>query len=287
LVFLFDGDTTHEQRLAKMMELLRPNVLGSEERKLERLAMIEKYADKLVDALDDIYAAATVRADAHYDSLAGMTRSIAGRTAFENEPIEGLYKSSAHEMFDRVVDEFGRTGDPKLFTDAIDKLASSSVRSFEALLAQGKARRIDGGVEIERRTVDGIDYAVRALSDGKRKLHLEIPLAGAAAEGFSLSTLPGAPRLSRADVEALRYRFTTDAWKTDQEVQAVLGADDKGAPVLTLDIPVLKGTAGRLEGLFHVEAAGGFWIKDGTTNFRGYTFAVPDQREADEIQLSL
>ncbi|MCC7075248.1 MAG: hypothetical protein IT383_28305 [Deltaproteobacteria bacterium] len=277
---LLAGEATHEARVAQVLELLRPNVLGSEKRKQEQLAKVTQLAHELVDVLDAVYAFAASKAEGHYDSLEAMRRSIAARAAFENEPIEALYKAPAHEMFDHVVDEFGKTGDAKLLTEAIDKLAASSVRSFEALLELGGKRRIPGGIEIERRTIDGIDHSVRAFDDGKRRLHLSIPLQGDEAAGFTLSTLPGAPQLSKADVEALRYRFTVDGWQTTQEVQARLEPDERGHLALSFDIPAIKGAAGRLEGVFHVETNSGLWIKDGASNFRGYTFAVPDKIEA-------
>lgn len=283
----FQGTANRDERVAKVMELLKPSLLGSPKLVEEQRTRVEQLAGRLVDALDAVFAAAATRATDHYDSLGAMQRSIAQRAAFENEPIETLYKAPAHEMFDRVVDEFGRGGDPKVFTEAIDKLAASSVRNFEALLTCGGQRAIKGGIEIERRTIDGIEHSVRALDDGKRRLHLEIPLVGDARTGFVLSTLPGAPRLSQAQVEAMRYRFTTDGWKNEGEVQAVIGKNDQGMPVLGFDVPVLKGAAGRLEGVFHVEAEGDFWLKDGVSNFRGYTFAVPDQREAAELAAGL
>ena len=283
----FQGTGNRDERVAKMMELLKPSLLGSPKLQEEQRARVELLAERLVDSLDAVFAAAATRTTDHYDSLAGMHRSIKERAAFENEPIEALYKAPAHEMFDRVVDEFGRSGDARLLTEAIDKLAASSVRSFEALLQSGGQRAIQGGIEIERRTIDGIQHSVRAFDDGKRRLHLEIPLRGDAKTGFVLSTLPGAPRLSPTQLEAMRYRFTTDGWKNEAEVQAMLGKNDQGAPVLSFDVPVLKSAAGRLEGLFHVEADGDFWLKDGASNFRGYTFAVPDQREAAELSAGL
>ncbi|MBI1946581.1 MAG: hypothetical protein HYS27_12845 [Deltaproteobacteria bacterium] len=284
---LLEGEAPREARVAKVLELLRPNVLGSTQKKEQTLAKVQQLAVELVDALDAVYAAAAAKLDGHYDSKEAMQRSIAQRAAFENEPIEALYKAPAHELFDRVVDEFGRTGDAKLLTEAIDKLAASSVRSFEALLELGGKGAIEGGIEIERRTIDGIDHAVRAFDDGKRRVHLSMPLTGDEASGFVLATLPGAPRLSKADVEAMRYRFTVDGWQTTQEVQARLGVDEHGRPAITFDIPVIKGAAGRLEGVFHVEAGQGFWIKDGASNFRGYTFAVPDKQEAAALAKGL
>lgn len=284
---LLEGAVDHDARVAKVLELFRPNVLGSDKRKQEVLGKVRQLAAELVDALDAVYAFAATKVEGTYDSLDAMRRSIAARAAFENEPIEALYKAPAHEMFDRVVDEFGRTGDAKLLTEAIDKLAASSVRSFEALLELGGKRRIPGGIEIERRTIDGIDHSVRAFDDGKRRLHLAIPLQGDAASGFTLSTLPGAPRLSKDDVAALRYRFTVDGWQTTQEVQARLEVDERGRPAVAFDVPVVKGAAGRLEGVFHVETNAGLWIKDGSSNFRGYTFAVPDKLEAAALAQGL
>ncbi len=80
----------------------------------------------------------------------------------------------------------------------------------------------------------------------------------------------------------LRYRFTTDAWQTTQEAPAELVRDERGARV-QFAIPVSRSDVGQLEGLFTSTVGSESWIKDGASNFRGYAFAVPDQRELQEL----
>jgi hypothetical protein len=102
-----------------------------------------------------------------------------------------------------------------------------------------------------------------------------------------LTTLPGAPTLSEAQAQALRYRFTTDGWATTQEAPARLATDEDGRRVLRFEIPMLPSEVGRLEGVFHASAGGEAWLKDGASNFRGYTFAVPDAHELQRIRDNL
>jgi len=47
---------------------------------------------------------------------------------------------------------------------------------------------------------------------------------------------------------------------------------------LVFEVPSFSSQAAVLEGLFHVEH-GDFWLKDRTSNFEGYVFAVPDEGE--------
>ena len=65
-----------------------------------------------------------------------------------------------------------------------------------------------------------------------------------------------------------------------QEAKAKVTTGTDGKPVIAFDIPALSSDAGQLEGLFHCTARGDFWWRDGSSNFRGYTFAVPDKHEA-------
>lgn len=246
--------------------------------------------DELVDKFAPLYhevmqAALTHGADA-YDDLDAMKRAVTQRAAFENVPMDQLYRKSLHDMLVGKIGEYQATGDADLFREAVDKTIAASVRNVDALIGQGTASRLnDGGVELGARTIDGIGYSVRAWDSGRRRLHLEVPVTPEG-DGFRLPTLPGAPHLSHRQVENLSYLFTTDGWKTNQQVEARLGSNEDGAPVLTFDIPKLRSDVGQLEGLFYCEA-GGFWLKDGASNFRGYSFAVPDNVELEAIEARL
>jgi hypothetical protein len=214
-----------------------------------------------------------------------MQRSVTSRAGFENAPIDKLYRSRLNQSLTEAIAAYEGSGDPAAFTEAADKAIAESLRNVDRLLEQGQARRLDGGlIESGRRAVDGVTYATRGWEgSGKRRLHVSIPLTSDGGDGFNLNTLPGQPHLSRPQAEALRYRFTTDGWKSHGEAPARIEPDERGQLLLSFDIPALASDAGRLEGLFHCTHDGDFWLKDGCSNFRGYTYAVPDQAELSQI----
>ncbi len=154
------------------------------------------------------------------------------------------------------------------------------------MLGAGRQRRIEGGAELNLRAVDGVEYGVKATVDGKRRLLVGLPVQALPDGRLRLQSMPGAPELSAHQVDALRYRFTTDNWATYKEATATVvdGAHtDDGTPQLRFEIPVLKSDVGLVEGLFHAGADQDLWIKDGSSNFRGYAYAVPDQRELQQL----
>jgi hypothetical protein len=275
---LFDGRTLTKDLV---VELLRPNLVGSDRARRDLQRQVDDLADRFVAAWPALMDAARARAADHYDSAAAMDLSVRRRAAFENRPLDRLYKASLHDAFDHVIDEYDRTKDPRLFKEAVDQAASASLRSVEALLGAGRQRPVDGGLELNVRAIDGVEYCVRALQTGRRRLVASVPVERDG-DGWRLPTLPGAPRLGDEQVAGMRYRFTTDAWQTTQEAQAELVRDERGARV-QFAIPVSRSDVGQLEGLFHSTVGTESWIKDGASNFRGYAFAVPDQRELQEL----
>ena len=88
-----------------------------------------------------------------------------------------------------------------------------------------------GGIEMEIRIIDGVRYAVRARNDESqtRRLHVSIP---ARLEGDQYRhSVPNLPDLTRRQMGLLRYRFTTDGWKTSSEARARLAHDEENRPV--------------------------------------------------------
>jgi hypothetical protein len=237
-----------------------------------------------------------------YDDIHAMKRSIINRVNFENRPIDGLERAALRHKLNLAIDDFRRdaawapVGSPARIDpirEAVDKTVAASVRSVEGLLRQGRRRALaDGGFEVEARTIDGIDHSVRCWPTGKRRLHLSIPLRSEGQDGYALPSLrvegeDRGPHLHTDQLDALSFRFSTDGWNNVQEVKATLGSDDAGAPRLEFDIPVLSSDVGTLEGLFHCTGRGDFWWHDGTSNFRGYTYAVPDRQELAELAKAL
>lgn len=134
-----------------------------------------------------------------------MRRSIVHRATFENEPMDQLYRAHYRDTFNRAVDTWRVTHNPRILTEAIDKVASVSVRNAEQLLAQGGVRRLPDSVELGIREVDGVHYSVVAGDGGTRRLRVQLRVSGNDVDGYCLEDMPGRPRLSREgiDIDAL------------------------------------------------------------------------------------
>jgi hypothetical protein len=74
----------------------------------------------------------------------------------------------------------------------------------------------------------------------------------------------------------LRYRFTTDGWKTSSEARARMAHDEENRPSIEFDDLSKLPIVGRLEGYFCVA---GRRSRGAQTKLRGYTFAIPDKHE--------
>ena len=218
-------------------------------------------------------------AEEYYGDLKSMRASIETRAAFENEPTD-LYRVKLYKGFGKALAIYQATGHAELFREAIDQRVSAAVRQVDRLLAQGRRRRLpDGGYELEMRTMDGIHYSVRAWNDATqtRRLHLSLPVERDG-KGY-LTALPESTRLTSRQIQALRYRFSLDGWRNEAEVGARLEEDAQDGLIISFaEIPILP-SVGRLEGEFSIGAGRHLCLKDGTSIFRGYTFAVPDKQE--------
>ncbi|MDP2340755.1 MAG: hypothetical protein Q8O67_07350 [Deltaproteobacteria bacterium] len=268
---------------ALVKELLRPQLIGSERKKGETTRALDRLIDRFITTYPAVMAAATTKAADHYDSVEAMQRSIGKRAAFENRPLDQLYKSQLDASLVGAIDAYERTGDARLFKEVVDQASSASLRSVEGLLGAGRQKKIEGGAELNGRAIDGVEYGVKATTDGKRRLLVGLPVQQLQDGRVRLATMPGAPELTSDQATALRYRFSTDNWQTYKEITPTLHVDDDGLPQLRFEIPVLKSDVGMIEGLFHAAAGQDLWIKDGASNFRGYAFAVPDQRELGQL----
>ena len=265
---------------ATIRALLRPVIDTNPHHARTVLDAVGALSKQLGAAYHEVMTAAASRGADEYDDAFAMRRSITARAAFENKPLDALYKAELHHTLIERIDEFAGRGDSAIFREAIDKTVASSLRSVDALIGQGAARRIEDGLELEMRTIDGIDYSVRASSGGRRRLHVGLN-ARRDGDAFVLDDLPGHPRLSKAQLDHLVFRFTTDGWRSTEQVEA-----RRDGERVTFDIPVLGGDAGQLEGVFFAES-GRFWLKDGASNFRGYSFAIPDGRELERLMDAL
>jgi hypothetical protein len=273
--------------------------------RIRELLMVQGWntapVDGLVGELNHLYSRIMIGslqryANVFYEGDAAMKRSIIARAQFENAPMTLLERSALGARLDGAIREFRESWgqDDKLMLETgsvrevVDKLVAASVRSVDRLLRQGTMQPLSHhGLELERRTIDGIDYAVRAWPDGRRRLHLSMPVVGDEKRGYAFPTLRvngiESPHVTPAQLKALTYKFTRDDWESWLEVKAELTTDEAGRTSVHFDIPAAPSEVGLLEGLFHCTAGGDFYWHDGMSNFRGYTFAVPDRHDLEVL----
>ncbi len=220
----------------------------------------------------------------HYVDETEMRASIENRAAFENQPMARIYRTEYFKMFVEAPSKYKEHLDTDIFRELIDKRVAASLRNIEALLIQGESSILpDGGLELQRRTIDGIRYSVRAWNDRQqtRYLHLRIPIERAGKH--YVTALSRQTILSKSRIASLRYQFTTDDWKNSGERNARLNGDENGCPGIDFARIPAASRFGQLEGAFYVGAGSESCIRDGEHNFTGYTFAIPDKQELLEL----
>jgi hypothetical protein len=258
---------------------LRPVYSGSESQVAKKQAKVKIFVAEFADLFDELMRASADYAEEYYGDPASMRASIIARAEFENAPLDQLYYKTLYEELDRAIARYRSTYDPTIVREAIDGRLNASLRRVDGLLAQGESRRMTGGgIEMEIRVVDGVRYAVRARNDDSqtRRLHVSIPVR---LEGDQCRhSVPDLIDLTRREVGSLRYRFTTDGWKTSSEARARLVRDEENQPVIEFDDLSKFPVVGRLEGYFYLRGAGR--RADGARGkLRGYAFAIPGQHE--------
>ena len=245
----------------------------------KKQAATNKLAATFAESYRELMNACSDYGREYYDGVAQMRASIIARAAFENEPIDCLYSHKLLASVRKTIADYRSTGEAKLIAEAIDRRISASLRSVDALLFQGQSRRMTGGgIELGMRTIDGISYSVRAWNDSRctRRLHVSIPVTRD--DNHYLTSVPFLGRLSLRQIQALRYRFTTDGWKSAGEAGAVLRRNGRDGLIIDFDDLCGFPLVGRLEGGFYIRGK-----RDGLENdpvrFGGYAFAIPDRQE--------
>lgn len=230
------------------LEHLRPVYKGNRFQVQARKRRIEQLAEKFAI----IYSAVLRVAENYYPSRADMQRSITARAAFENQPIDALYCAPLLEELTKAIAEYKATGNAQIISDAIDSRITRSLRSVDGLLARGNSPR----------TIRGISYSVRG-----DKLHVSIPVE--VQGNHFVTAVSGLDRLTKRQIEHLRYRFTTDNQKSFNDAGARLIYDDQLGAIIDFDDLETTTPAGRLEGFF-------FTTDRRTPLFSDYVFAVSD-----------
>jgi hypothetical protein len=231
-----------------VLEHARPVYKGNRFQVQARKRRIEQLAEKFAI----VYRAVLDVAADYYPSRAEMERSIAARAAFENQPIDALYCASLYKELTQAIAEYKATGNAEIIREAIDSRVTRSLRSVDRLLVR----------ENSLCTIRGISYSVR---DGK--LHVSIPVE--AQGNHFMTSVSGLERLTRRQLERLRYRFTTDNQKTFHDARARLVYDDQLGAIVDFGDLDTATPVGRLEGFF-------FTTDRRTPLFSDYVFAVAD-----------
>src|ERR1700752_957330 len=186
----------------------------------------------------------------YYPSRTEMERSITARAAFENQPIDALYCAPLYKELTSAIAEYKATGNAQIISDAIDNRIKRSLRSVDGLLARGNSLQ----------TIRGISYSVRA---GKLRVSIPVEAQG----NHFLTSVAGLDRLTKRQMERLRYRFTTDNQKTFHDARARLVYDDQLGAIIDFGELDTATPVGRLEGFF-------FTADRRTPFFSDYVFAV-------------
>ena len=151
---------------------LRPVYKGNRFHVAKKKESVASLAREFVKIYAELMQACLEHGGDYYDDREAMIASITARAEFENAPIDQLYNYKLYERLNRAIAEYKSTGNVDRIRELIDTCVAQSLRSVDGLLAQGDVRLLpDGCIEVERRTIRGIAYSVRAWNN-RRKLHI-------------------------------------------------------------------------------------------------------------------
>lgn len=261
-------------------DYLKPVFRGNRLHIAKKQHVVGELVSKFAELYGRVMSAGADYIAAYYGDVQSMQASIKSRAAFENEPLDSLYSKKLLAEFAKTITAYRSTGDPELVRAAIDRRITASLRSVDGLLAEGSCVRLPGGgIELERRTIDGISYSVRAWNDAAqtRRLHISIPLERSG--DYYLSAAPNLDRLTQPQIQSLSYRFSTDSWKSFGEIRGRLTNDKRDGLIIDFEDICSFPSVGRLEGAFCLRGTGKLGLSDATPRFGGFTFAIPDEQE--------
>jgi hypothetical protein len=278
--YFANPDADHK---ATILRHLKPIFRGNRFHVAKKQGVVEGLVSEFARLYRDLMNACAALAQTYYDDQPSMQSSITARAAFENEPLDFLYARRLYDDLRKAIAAYRATGNAEVVREALDQRISASLRNVDSLLVQGDSRRLrGGGVELEKRTIHGVNYSVRAWNDQKqtRSLHVSVPLQRTRDHFVTgVSNLPG---LTKQQIPLLRYRFTTDGWENSAEVGARLTHDQDGLAI-EFDAPCSFQGIGRLVGLFYLHGSHGSGGPSAAPRLGGYVFAIPDRQELTGI----
>ena len=264
--------------------LLAPIYKGNKYHVEKKKAAVNLAIKEFQDVYRDLMCAVESFDEEFYCGARGMKASITARAEFENRPAPLLYRMDFFDTLYKSIAEFKRTGNLEIMRDLIDRRVSASLRSIDALLAQGGCRRMaGGGFEFEMLSVNGINYSVRAWDDQAetRRLHVSFPVERRGE--YFVTFLPGRPRIALKQTGSLLYRFTTDGGSSWHETAMRLERRSKNQYLISSDCINTFPPAGELQGFFYDSHCDDLCLKEGEHDFRGYVFAIPDRQELFDL----
>ena len=154
----FSGRLSRKNVLKRLKSVYK----GNRFQVAKRVMQVDDFAHEFVRVYGELMKLCV----AYYDNLEAMQASVTARASFENKPIDELYCHSLYQKLNEAIAKYKTSGQTEYISELIDSTVARSLRSVDGLLAQGEARLLDdGGIEIERRTIRGVTYAVRAWND--------------------------------------------------------------------------------------------------------------------------
>jgi hypothetical protein len=262
-----------------ILQHLKPIFRGNKFHVAKKQLTVDGLVERCARLYRELIAACRAYARELYGGSQNMETSIAARAAFENQPLPALYSHKLFRELRQAIKSYKSIGDAEVISKALDERITSSLRSVDALLGQGDARFLsDGGLELEMRTVAGVNYSVRAWNDESQSRVVRVGVQVEPDEACYLTSLPAWPRATTRQLESLRFSFTTDSWKTSRTVKGRLVDDEAGGLVMSFDIPFGLYFAGRLDGKFWLKSPAKRNKQD-RHDIQGYVFAIPDGQE--------
>jgi len=262
---------------------LKPVYKGNRFHVAHKRATVNALINEFADVFRQLMLACRDYAEEFYDSVESMQESIKTRAAFENRPLELLYRVDFFQACKNAVREYKTTGDAGVVHRFIEKMVSASSRDIEKLLMQGESRLLPrGGLELQARIIEGIRFSVRAWDDKKqtRRLHICIPVERQG--GNYITGLQKQPCLTPRQIRSLRYRITTDAWVSCRDIAARLRRDGQERFLIAFEDTCIPPMAGELEGILYDKTRG----EPGPENrlcSNTYAFAIPDGRDLADL----
>lgn len=157
-VFFGEPEGDHRKRIHAG---LRPMYRGNPRHVACKRITVRRLIREFASLYRELMAAAADVAMDCYGSVNAMQRSVVARAAFENVPLDRLYRTQFWEDVDATVARYRETNDPSLLAKLVEERVLASSRNVDALLFGEPATLLDDGiVELNVRYINGRRYAV-------------------------------------------------------------------------------------------------------------------------------